>query len=167
MLGVNLWEILFMIKRLYIITGAPNVRKSSVIRALTGVFLSDTFQIQFENDTTPTQTHVMIASPNEIKSTVYEQGMTIQQLFDYLNNLNENDTAVILPIRSVNPKFNLPVASEYIQALHNEGFEIAEVAMFNEAIPLPNGVQGTVLMSNENIPSNLTASKLRKIWGIV
>lgn len=162
-----MWEILFMNKRLYIITGAPNVRKSSVIRALTGVFLSDTFQIQFENDTTPTQTHVMIASPNEIKSTVYEQGMTIQQLFDYLNNLNENDTAVILPIRSVNPKFNLPVASEYIQALHNEGFEIAEVAMFNEAIPLPNGVNGTLINNTQNTPSNQTASEVRKLWGII
>ena len=156
-----------MNKRLYIITGAPNVRKSSVIRALTGVFLTDTFQIQFENDTTPTQTHVMIASPNEIKSTVYEQGMTIQQLFDYLNNLNENDTAVILPIRSANPKFNLPVASEYIQALHNEGFEIAEVAMFNEAITLPNGVNGTLFNNTQNTPSNQTASEVRKLWGII
>ena len=156
-----------MNKMLYIITGAPNVRKSSVIRALTGVFLTDTFQIQFENDTTPTQTHVMIASPNEIKSTVYEQGMTIQQLFDYLNNLNENDTAVILPIRSANPKFNLPVASEYIQALHNEGFEIAEVAMFNEAIPLPNGVNGTLFNNTQNTPSNQTASEVRKLWGII
>jgi hypothetical protein len=31
---------------------------------------------------------------------------------------------------------------------------------------LPNGVSGTVLMSNQNIPSNLTASKLRQNWGI-
>jgi hypothetical protein len=158
-------EILFMNKRLYIITGAPNVRKSSVIRALTGIRDTKSFQIQFEAGIR--KTHVMATSPNELDSMGFDNGMSPQLLVEYLKNLNEDITAAIIPIRSVNPKFNLPVASEYIQALHNEGFEIAEVAMFNEAIPLPNGVQGTVLMSNENIPSNLTASKLRKIWGIV
>jgi hypothetical protein len=160
-------KITLMNKRLYIITGAPNVRKSSVIRALTGIRDTSTFQLQFENELASTQTHVMVASPNEIKSSVYKNGMTPQELINYLNNLQKNETAVILPIRSVRPKFNLPLASEYLQALANAGFEIAEVAMFNEAITLPHGVQGTVLMSNQNIPSNLTASKLRKIWGIV
>jgi len=163
-----LWgEIFKMNKKIYIIAGAPNVRKSTVIRGLTGIRDTNTFQIQFENEPTSTQTHIMVASPNEIKSTVYENGMTPQQLITYLNNLQDNETAAILPIRSVRPKFNLPEASEYLQALANAGFEIAEVAMFNEAIPLPHGVQGTVLMSNQNFPSNLTASKLRKIWGIV
>jgi hypothetical protein len=154
-----------MNKRLYIITGAPNVRKSSVIRALTGIRDTKSFQIQFQEGII--NTHVMATSPNELDSMGFDNGMSPQLLVEYLKNLNEDITAAIIPIRSVNPKFNLPVASEYIQALHNEGFEIAEVAMFNEAIPLPNGVQGTVLMSNENIPSNLTASKLRKLWGII
>ncbi len=61
----------------------------------------------------------------------------------------------------------MPVASEYIQALVNTGFEIAEVIMFNNEITLPISAQGVVVDSNRNIPSNLTASKLRKIWGIV
>ena len=154
-----------MNKRLYIITGAPNVRKSSVIRALTGIRDTKTFQIQFQEGII--KTHVMATSPNELSIASYRTGMTAQQLIDYLNNLHEDETAVILPIRSIEPNFDLPLASEYVEELVYAGFEIAEVAMFNEAIPLPNGVQGTVLMSNENIPSNLTASKLRKIWGIV
>lgn len=154
-----------MIKKLYIIAGEPDARKSSVIRALTGIRDTKTFRIQFEGESI--QTHVMATSPNELDSMGYTNGMTPQQLIDYINNLNKNETAVILPIRSVNPRFNLPIASEYIQALNNAGFEIAEVAMFNNAFTLPNDVQGTVLMSNENIPSNLTASKLRKLWGIV
>ena len=37
-----------MNKRLYIITGAPDVRKSSVIRALTGIRDTKSFQIQFQ-----------------------------------------------------------------------------------------------------------------------
>jgi hypothetical protein len=158
-------EILFMNKRLYIITGAPNVRKSSVIRALTGIRDTKTFQIQFQEGII--KTHVMATSPNELSIASYRTGMTAQQLIDYLNNLHEDETAVILPIRSIEPNFDLPLASEYVEELVYAGFEIAEVAMFNEAIPLPNGVQGTVLMSNENIPSNLTASKLRKLWGII
>jgi hypothetical protein len=109
----------------------------------------------------------MATSPNELDSMGFDNGMSPQQLIEYLKNLNEDITAAIIPIRSVNPKFNLSIASVYIQELENAGFEIAEVAMFNEAITLPNGVQGIVLMSNQNIPSNLTASKLRKVWGIV
>lgn len=154
-----------MNKRLYIITGAPNVRKSSVIRALTGIRDTKTFQIQFQEGII--KTHVMATSPNELSIASYRTGMAAQQLIDYLNNLHEDETAVILPIRSIEPNFDLPLASEYVEELVYAGFEMAEVAMFNEAIPLPNGVQGTVLMSNENIPSNLTASKLRKLWGII
>ncbi|NCA22536.1 MAG: hypothetical protein EBS86_15550 [Crocinitomicaceae bacterium] len=154
-----------MNKRLYIITGAPDVRKSSVIRALTGIRDTKSFQIQFQEGVR--KTHVMATSPNELDSMGFDNGMSPQQLIEYLKNLNEDITAAIIPIRSINPKYNLPVASVYIQELVNAGFEIAEVAMFNDAIPLPNGVQGTVLMSNQNIPSNLTASKLRKIWGII
>jgi hypothetical protein len=150
---------------IYVITDAPNVRKSSVIRALTGIRDTRTFQIQFQEGVR--KTHVKATSPNELDSMGYDNGISPLQLIEYLKNLNEDITAAIIPIRSVNPKFNLPVASEYIRELANADFEIAKVAMFNEAIPLPNGILGTVLMSNENIPSNLTASKLRKIWGIV
>jgi ABC-type transport system involved in cytochrome c biogenesis ATPase subunit len=63
-----------MNKKLYIITGAPGKRKSSVIRALTGIFLTKTFQIQFENNPKFTQTHVMISAPKEIKSTFMKPG---------------------------------------------------------------------------------------------
>lgn len=152
-----------MNKKLYIIAGAPNMRKSSVIRALTGVRDTRTFTLQFEIDRV--NTYVMVTSPNEIRSNVFPNGIGIQSLIELLSNLNE--TAIILPLRSISPRFDLPVASEYIQALSNAGFEIAPVIMFNESIALPNGIEGEVLVSNENIPSNLTASKVRKIWEIL
>jgi hypothetical protein len=154
-----------MKKKVYIITGAPNVRKSSVIRALTGIRDTKTFEIQFEEGVL--KTHVMATSPNELSIESYRTGMTTQQLIDYLNNLIEGEQAVILPLRSVEPKFNLPLASEYIQALINAGFEIAQVIMFNVAVPLPHGVQGIDIESNRNVPSNCTASKLREFWGII
>ncbi len=156
-----------MKKKVYIITGAPDTRKSSVIRALTGIRDTKTFNIQFENSEKTFSTHVMATSPNELSVDAYPNGMTPQQLIDYLNNLNKNVAAVILPLRSIEPNFDLPVASEYIQALVNAGFEIAQVIMFNVAVPLPNGVQGIDIESNRNVPSNFTASRLRKIWGIV
>lgn len=152
-----------MNKILYIITGAPNMRKSSVIRALTGVRDNRTFTLQFEIDRV--NTHVMVTSPNEISSNVFPNGIGIQSLIELLSSLNE--TAIILPLRSISPRFNLPVASDYIQALLNAGFEIAPIIMFNEPIVLPNDIEGEVLVSNENIPSNLTASRVRKIWGIL
>jgi hypothetical protein len=93
--------------------------------------------------------------------------MTVQQLIDYLNNLDENETAVILPLRSIKPNFDLPIASVYIEELASAGFEITKVAMFNDEIPLPNFIQGEVFELTEEIPSNLTASKLREMWGIV
>lgn len=154
-----------MKKKVYIITGAPDARKSSVIRALTGIRDTKTFDIQYLEG--KEKTHVMVVSCNEKGSKKFPNGLTPQQLIDYFKNLDKNITAVILPIRSIKPKFNLPLASEYIQALANAGFEIAKVAMFNDEIPLPYGVEGTVLLSNENIPANLTASKLREIWEIV
>jgi len=154
-----------MNKRLYIITGAPDVRKSSVIRAMTGIRDTKTFQIQFEEGVL--KTHVMATSPNELSIERYRTGMTPQQLIDYLNNLIDNEQAVILPIRSFEPKFNLPLASDYIYALANAGFEIMPVAMFNEEIALPIGVQGEQFESNENIPSNLIASRLKGVWRIL
>ena len=96
---------------IYIITGAPNVRKSSVIRALTGIRDTKTFNVQFVNSDKAVSTHVMATSPNELSVVAYACGMTPKQLIDYLNNLDENETAVILPLRSVEPKFNLTVVS--------------------------------------------------------
>lgn len=156
-----------MKKKVYIITGAPDARKSSVIRALTGIRDTKTFNIQFENSEKAFSTHVMATSPNELSVEAYPNGMTPQQLIEYLNNLNKNESAVILPLRSIEPNFDLPVASEYIQALANAGFEIAKVAMFNDEILLPNGIQGEVFTSTGEIPSNLIASQLRELWGIV
>ena len=152
-----------MNKQLYIITGAPNMRKSSVIRALTGVRDNKAFEITYAH--TEINSYVMVTSPNEISSNVFPNGIGIHSLIELLSNLNE--TAIILPLRSISPRFDLPVASDYIQALLNAGFEIAPVIMFNEPIALPNGIEGEVLVSNENIPSNLTASKVRKIWEII
>ena len=151
--------------KIYIITGAPDDRKSSAIRALTGVRDTKTFDLQFENGVV--RTHVMVVSCNEIKSTRFSNGITPKQLVEYLKNLKEDETAAMLPLRSVSPKFDLPIASEYIQALLEEGFELAQVAMFNRPIELPTNTQSELIVNTRLNPCNQTASALRKMWKIV
>jgi len=151
--------------KIFIITGAPNTRKSSVIRALTGVRDTKTFDVQFEN--IKLKTHVVVVSSNEIVSKKFPKGMDPNQLVNYIKNLGNDVGAIILPLRSVKPALNLPEATEYIEILLDNGFDIQPVAMFNDEISLPKGVMGDTFYSTESNPSNLTASKLRKLWGIL
>ncbi|MCF8443414.1 MAG: hypothetical protein K9G29_00290, partial [Crocinitomicaceae bacterium] len=58
-------------------------------------------------------------------------------------------------------------AEVYIDRLNQAGHQIMPVVMFNDVVTLPTNVQGIVLPSNNSIPSNLTASEIRKIWELV
>jgi hypothetical protein len=150
--------------KLYIITGAPNTRKSSVIRVLTGVRDSRAFDIQFEHGIV--KTFVFLTSRNEIRYRNQPNAVSPEELVTFLNNLDSTIEAVIIPLRSSNP-VNGIFAETYIELLNNEGFPINTVVMFNSAVNLPSNVDGELLISNNTIPSNLTASRVRKIWGIV
>jgi hypothetical protein len=150
--------------KIYAITGAPNTRKSSVIRALTGVRNTATFDVQFVSGIT--KTHVMVTSCNEINYGQFPNGITPEQLIAIINNLPASVKAVIIALRSSKP-VNGILADVYIETLHQAGFQIMPVIMFNDPIVLPQGVQGISMSSNNRIPSNLTAAEIRKIWGIV
>jgi hypothetical protein len=150
--------------KLYIITGAPNTRKSSVIRVLTGVRDSRAFDIQFEHGIV--KTFVFLTSRNEIRYRNQPNAVSPEELVTFLNNLDSTIEAVIIPLRSSNP-VNGIFAETYIELLNNEGFLINTVVMFNTVVNLPSNVDGELLISNNTIPSNLTASRVRKIWGIL
>jgi hypothetical protein len=150
--------------KLHIITGAPNTRKSSVIRALTGVRDSRAFDIQFEHGIV--KTFVFLTSRNEIRYRNQPNAVSPEELVTFLNNLDSTIEAVIIPLRSTNP-VNGVFAETYIDFLNNNGFEIGTVVMFNTTVILPRNIEGELLISNSAIPSNLTASRVRKIWGIV
>ena len=83
-----------------------------------------------------------------------------------MNNLDSTIEAVIIPLRSTNA-VNGIFAETYIDVLNNNGFVIGTVVMFNTTVILPRNIEGELLTSNSTIPSNLTASRVRKIWGIV
>jgi hypothetical protein len=150
--------------KIYIITGAPNTHKSSVIRALTGVRNSATFDVQFLSRIF--KTHVMITSCNEIRYKQFPNGISQEQLIQIIQSLPLSIEVVIIALRSSKPVNGIG-AEVYIEHLNQAGYEIMPVVMFNDTIALPTNVQGVVLPSNKSIPSNLTASKIRKIWAII
>jgi hypothetical protein len=148
-------------KTIYIITGAPNDRKSSSIRALTGVHDGKSFDVEI-NGTTE-YVFVMTTSPNEVKSKSLPHGISPSELIKLIKGLKK-ETKIILPIRLIKPLHELPTAEEYIKVLHHAGYEIAPVAMYNSNVSLPNGVHGTLINNTRTIPANKLASKLRKLW---
>lgn len=125
---------------------------------------SRAFDIQFEHGIV--KTFVFLTSRNEIRYRNQPNAVSPEELVTFLNNLDSTIEAVIIPLRSSNP-VNGIFAETYIEHLNNEGFPINTVVMFNSAVNLPSNVDGELLMSNNTIPSNLTASRVRKIWGIL
>jgi hypothetical protein len=148
-------------KTIYIITGAPNDRKSSTIRALTGVHNTKIFDVEINGINQ--KVYVMTTSPNELTTDDFPNGISPTQLVELIKGL-KNETKVVLPLRTSNPKHDLPDAVEYIKVLHNAGFDLSDVAMYNNEIPLPVGVGSTLLDNTRTTAANLMASKLRKLW---
>ena len=70
--------------KLFIITGAPNTRKSSVIRALTGVRDSRAFDIQFEHGIV--KTFVFLTSRNEIRYRNQPNAVSPEELVTFFTN---------------------------------------------------------------------------------
>jgi hypothetical protein len=151
-------------KTIYIITGAPNDRKSSTIRALTGVHNGKSFDVDI--DGTIEKVFVITTSPNEITSDAFPVGISPTQLVELIKGL-KNESKVVLPLRTSNTKHNLPCADQYINVLQVAGFEIANVAMFNNNINLPAGVTGTLITNTRTSAANQLASTLRKLWGFI
>lgn len=149
-------------KTIFIITGAPNDRKSSTIRALTGVRDTKPFEVEINGSTE--NVFVMITSPNEVKSEAHPNGMSPRELVKFIKTLKK-ETKVILPIRATKPLHGLPTAEEYIKVLHQASFEIATVAMYNSNVDLPEGVTGNLINNTSTTAANELAAQLRKLWG--
>jgi len=150
-------------KTLFIITGAPNDRKSSTIRALTGVYNGKSFEVEINGVTE--KVYVMTTSPNEVVSKSLPNGINPKDLVKLIKE-RKDESKIILPIRAIKPLKGLPAADVYIKTLHDAGFEIATIAMFNINLNLPNGVTGTLISNTGTTAANKLASKLRKLWGI-
>lgn len=151
------------LKTIFVITGAPNDRKSSTIRALTGVHNGKSFEVEINGATE--KIYVMTTSPNEVVSKSLPNGISPKDLVKLIKGLKD-ESKIILPIRAIKPLEGLPTADVYIEALSYAGFEIATVAMYNTKVSLPTGVSGTLFNNTRTVAANKLASKLRKLWGI-
>lgn len=150
-------------KTIFIITGAPNDRKSSTIRALTGVHNGKSFKVDING--VDENVYVMTTSPNEVKSVEFPNGISPNELVKLIKSFKD-ETKVILPIRAIKPLHGLPTADEYIKVLYSAGFNIATVAMYNINVALPEGITDILVSNTRNTAANKLASILRKIWNI-
>lgn len=157
-MGVNLWEILFMIKRLYIILGRSNSHKSSVMRCLTGSAITrGNWQMQFLNNETKTSL-VSITSPQERN----RNGLSVQQFLDEI--INAKEEIILITLQSISTT-QQPNGEVYLQAFIDAGFDIQVIACFDRnanTLNLPFQLYNTT-----NVPSNQTASEVRKLWGLI
>jgi energy-coupling factor transporter ATP-binding protein EcfA2 len=141
-------------KKIYLIIGEKNSGKSSIIRALTGIRISG---------------KINIAIPTEV--TFYVQLMSFQE------EAMQNPSNAIKSLKKINCESNLcalrlnktqnfPDAQTYIDALINEGWEIAGIIVLGE-----NNLQQQfhqLCVHTINPPKeysiNKNASKIRKWW---
>jgi hypothetical protein len=150
-------------KTIFIITGAPNDRKSSTIRALTGVNNGKSFEVEINGSAE--KVYVMTTSPNEVVSKSLPNGINSKDLVKLIKGIKD-ETKIILPIRAIKPLKGLPAADVYIKAFHDAGFELATIAMYNINVNLPKGVTGTLINNTRTVAANKLASMLRKLWNI-
>lgn len=147
-----------MNKKLYIILGRSNSRKSSVMRCLTGCAVKrGNWQIQFSSNQTET-CYVSISSPQERDGI----GVSVVQFIEEINNRAEDIIFITLQSQSTTEQ---PNGENYLQAFINAGFDIQTIVCFDRnANTLDLPVQ---YYDSLEVPTNQTASEVRKLWGIV
>jgi len=147
-----------MKKKVYIILGKSNSRKSSVLRCLTGCSRKrGNWKVLFLSDIMKT-CYVSISSPQERDG----DGISVAQFLEEINSRVEEPIFVTLQSQSTT---NQPNGEEYLEAFINSGFDIQTVVCFDRnANTLNLSVQ---YYNSLEFPTNQTASEVRKIWGII
>lgn len=147
-----------MNKKLYIILGQSNSRKSSVMRCLTGcTVVRGNWQIQFLNKQTET-CFVSITSPQERGG----EGVFVDLFIKELLEKKEVYLFITMQSKSTTKQ---PDGEYYLQAFINAGFDIQKIACFDENVNTT--ILPIQLFNTRDIPSNQTASEVRKLWEIV
>lgn len=135
--------------KIYIIVGDSYTRKSSTIRALTGVRDNDNFTIQFQNGNIGTF---------RIRSTsLQEKGILPETSINEINQSNCNFAIICLRFDSIK---NRPSYDVYLNAFQNNNWEIMPLVFFNRN---PNNIEALVIPTR-NTPSNEIANIIRNHW---
>ncbi|HCH5095915.1 hypothetical protein NDJ85_22635 [Vibrio parahaemolyticus] len=155
-------------KKLHIVIGDSDTRKSSLIRALTGAGQGQSrkdLEVEKANGTIST-IHVMQSALQEN----YKPQLPQQ----YINFVNQHSTDEFLfSLRVTNVVANgvtYPDAIDYIHQFKQAGFSIASVALLGHSANKLNLSQcGNVVQQPQShgTPTNKTASQVRQTWGWV
>lgn len=147
-----------MKKKVYIILGKSNSRKSSVLRCLTGCPVTQgNWHMRLVSGTAE-DFYVSVTSPQERNKI----GIPVNEFIQEISERNENKLIIALQSRSTSQQ---PNGENYLQAFINAGFDIQTIVCFDRnANTLNLSVQH---YNSLEVPTNQTASEVRKLWGIV
>jgi hypothetical protein len=144
--------------RVWALIGSAGVRKSSTMRALTGVgkvsrALPHVLDLSFLNGSRRTIVH-----PNALQEINITSAFFIQTVLDSVEE-------VIVALRYENRR--LGSASDYLTAFRRSGWTIAGYAMLGHNATLPGFADGIPIERASSTPSNSIAAQLRQAWGII
>lgn len=146
-------------RRVFIVVGHSGSRKSSTIRALTGVGNRKVFQVM-QIDRTILNIYVRPAS-------LQEDRITPGDFIRFVENLDGNPD-VLLALRSrASQRGEFPDAMEYALQFERAGWQIAGVAALQEATLDPlteNAPQPIPIPDSQNMPANEIADTIRGVW---
>lgn len=137
---------------IYVIMGDSNSRKSSTIRALTGVARKRSYDISTTNGII--ETYISISSLQESKTSP-------KAFLKEVNSMGCKNVLVSLWIR--NGK-SLPKGRKYLDKFTKSGWNIKPIAVLGSTLPnLPQRYSVKSIKSKKR-PSNEIASEVRKMW---
>jgi Tfp pilus assembly ATPase PilU len=152
----------FIMRRVFIVVGHSGSRKSSAIRALTGVGQRKVFQVM-QIDRTILNIYVHPAS-------LQEDRIAPGDFIRLVENLDDNPD-VLLALRSkASRNRQFPDAMEYALQFERAGWQIAGVAALQGASfdPLtPNAPPPVPISSSHAMPANEIASRIRGSWNLL
>jgi hypothetical protein len=124
-------------KDLFVILGEANTKKSSLIRALTGISNENTFQIATCNKGNM-ETFIIVSSIQErLEGDVQKNKIMSNQSEYWYSNFPhklkvKNAKNMFISLR-VGGRNNVPLGTEYIDELLNNGWNLKGIALMNEA----------------------------------
>jgi len=138
------------------VVGHANTRKTSTIRALTGVGrVKRNWDVQYRARGT---VEAYVHPPGLQESDVSPQA--------FIEMANEAGARYVIIALRYEPAGEHPDAAGYLAAFRAAGWHIAGHAILGHGNPLPGFVGGISIPDAANMPSNEIAAQLRQEWGI-
>ena len=146
-------------KKVFIVVGKSNSRKSSVIRCLSGCRDSkDNWNIATQNSKED-KFFVNVTSPQE-KNGV---GISPKEFVELLKKAKSENVLTALQSKSSSGQ---PNGEEYLKALINADFDIQPLIVFDDTVNT-QGLNAHMIVGSATNPCNQTAAQIKNIWPII